>query len=1145
MSAKKFVQLLEEKGLLDGSSLNDIRQQVAERKVSAANIAKALVDKGVLTKYQATQLVGEATADSNSGVELDEKTDADDVVMLEEAAPVAGLTPVEDAGAALTPVAAAPVAAVQGGLEPLEDLQALDGGGLEPLGPPDAGGGLDPFEAQPKPTGSPKKPDSAKPPRAKKNHQDWGGKLMIGGGGLLLFLILGGLLLYKSVFGQPAIELFNNAEESYKSESFSQALADYQKFLEKFPSDENADEARVRVVLCRIRTSLADPQKAYDTSMELIPTVNKEESFPGYRDEFPGILPKIVQGFIRKANGAADRDTKEEFIGKSELALKDLVNNPALIPASKRPAIETELKRIDEDIANLKRTVAKDRELVKALDSIKAHVAAGETIEAYKVYNALLNVYPSVREDESLRTEVRTITDAEKARVQVTMEDIPGSTEDHKSPSVYQVVLATRSGKPITRLENQAVAVLAGGSVYGIDAGTGAVLWRRFVGYHTRHQPAPVTNQPGADLILSDSQRQEVVRVKAASGKMVWRAAIGAAFGAPAVAGDSIFVTAENGAEEGKIIRLDAATGDSSLQVSVPQRLQIAAGVSQSHPYLLQPGLHSNLYAISSQTLECNDVEYLGHKKGTIAVPPLVIQDHVLIAENASPSTCRLHIRKIVPDTDGPLFQRTQDPILLKGNVIVPMLLYGRRPLVVTDIGEINVFNVDFNRDSDTVEHAATPNAPRQERMKSYPVVEGTTLVVVDDKLVKYELQITRKLVRQDSVTNSSETFIGPPVLLGDILIVTRRLRGSTGATVSALQVDQPRNAIWRTHLSVPISRAAVVPDDKRLDVVTAVGSLFEVNIQTLQAGYSSDPAVDANVVGALSFTDQVVFGDGKVAYFNPVDNGRALMQTPGAGSGRLRLVTLNLQNAKVTCTPLAFKGGLLAPTDNGVIVLADTNTGGNMVLPFQPKLGPGENVQWRRPAAVGDEFIAVDDRQNIYRVGINPKPQPFLEASATGKLEVNIDSALAAIGDTVYGVVKNSGGDVVVAINATDLSVTKEIPLEGHVTWGPVQVDDSVFCLSDTDGLLCFGPGGEQRWKTVSGFEGDPAGEPLRVDADYVFALLDGTVVRLSAETGEKVSTAHVGEPLGAGPVAFGKYLLLPGHDGVLHLIVPPQSAG
>lgn len=1145
MSAKKFVKLLEEKGLLDGPSLNDIRQQVADRKISAANIAKALVDKGVLTKFQATQLVGQATSDSNSGVALEEEPGGDETVMLEAVTPTAGLTPVEDAGAALTPVGGPPLAEADG-LEPLDDLETL-GGGLDTLGGFDTApqaGGLEPIDSPPAPAGKPAKPD-AKKPRAKKNHQDWGGTLMIGGFGLLLFLVVGGALLYYNLTKTPASELFNNAEESYKTESYPQALADYQKFLDKYPKDENADEARVRVVLCRIRTILGDPQKAFDTSMELLPTVEMEESFSGYRDELPGILPKIVQGFIRKARAAPDRAGKEDLIARAEKALKELVNNPKYIPASKRPPIETELKRIDEDIANLKREVAQDIELTKALAEIKQHVTAGETEPAWKIYVDLLDLYPQLRENEALMTEVRTISDAEKARVKVSNEERMAATEAHKIASEYRVVLASRTGESITRLEGQAVAILAGGSVYGIDAGTGTVLWRRFVGYQTRHQPEPVNNQPGADLIVSDSHRQEVVRVKAATGELVWRALIGAVFGSPAIAGDSIFVTAEDGAAAGKIIRLDTATGNSSLQVSIPQRLQIAAGVAQSHPYLLQPGQHSNLYAISSQTLECNDVEYLGHKSGTIVVPPLVVQDHVLIAENANPSTCRLHIRKIVPDSDGQLFRKTQDPILLKGNVIVPMILYGRRPLVVTDIGEINVFNIDFNAEEKTVEHAATPNAPRQERMKSYPVVEGTTLVVVDDKLIKYDLQITRKLVRQDSVTNSSEAFIGPPVLMGDILIVVRRLSGSTGATVSALQVDNPRRSVWSTHLSAPVSRASAVPAEKRLDVVTAVGSKFAVDLATLQAGYTSEPVADANVVGALSFTDAVVIDEGKVAYFNPVDNSRALIQTPGTGSGQLRLLPLKAVKAKVTCTPRAFQGGLLAPTDNGLVVLASTDTGDNQVLPFQPKLGPGENVQWRRPAVVGDEFVIVDDRQNIYRVGVNPNPQPFLEAAQTARLDVNIDSPLAAVGDTVYGVVKNSGGDVIVAIKASDLSVAEQIPLVGHVTWGPVQVDDVVFCLSDADGLLCLTAGGVQRWKTASDFEGDPAGEPLRVEADYVFALLDGTIVRLSGETGETVAKADVGEPLGAGPVAFGNYLLLPGHDGVLHLIRPPQAAG
>ena len=240
----------------------------------------------MLTKYQATQLVGESTADSSgSGVALEEKeekTDADEVVMLEEAAPVAGLTPVEDAGTALTPVGAAPQPAAQGGLEPLDGLETLGGGGLEMLdGPPDAGG-LEPLGGPPPPSGATKKPDPKKP-RQKKNHQDWGGKLIIGGFGLLLFLGVGGGLLYYNLTKTPASELFSNAEESYKSESYSQALADYQKFLERYPNDENADEARVRIVLCRIRTVLGDPQKAYDTSMELLPTVDKEESFSDYR----------------------------------------------------------------------------------------------------------------------------------------------------------------------------------------------------------------------------------------------------------------------------------------------------------------------------------------------------------------------------------------------------------------------------------------------------------------------------------------------------------------------------------------------------------------------------------------------------------------------------------------------------------------------------------------------------------------------------------------------------------------------------------------------------------------------------------------------------------------------------------------------
>ncbi|MEO8495760.1 MAG: hypothetical protein ABI614_11860, partial [Planctomycetota bacterium] len=146
MSAKKFVQLLEDSGALDASTLREVRRQISDKKVSAATIARALVDKGKLTKFQATKLVGEATAepepssDDESGLLLVEDAPADeDIVMLEDAAAdepeeVVGLTPVHDAGAALTPVGRA--SSGSGGLEILDDgLEPLGGGGLQSLDP--------------------------------------------------------------------------------------------------------------------------------------------------------------------------------------------------------------------------------------------------------------------------------------------------------------------------------------------------------------------------------------------------------------------------------------------------------------------------------------------------------------------------------------------------------------------------------------------------------------------------------------------------------------------------------------------------------------------------------------------------------------------------------------------------------------------------------------------------------------------------------------------------------------------------------------------------------------------------------------------------------------------------------------------------
>ena len=129
MSAKKLIELLVQNAMLDDSVIKEVRKLVAESKskVTAESVAKALVDRGHLTKFQATKLVSQVTEKKESGrearaqakskkaepeddlgfahdEELDgsdeqQDDDADEVVMLEDAGggEVAGLTPVEDA----------------------------------------------------------------------------------------------------------------------------------------------------------------------------------------------------------------------------------------------------------------------------------------------------------------------------------------------------------------------------------------------------------------------------------------------------------------------------------------------------------------------------------------------------------------------------------------------------------------------------------------------------------------------------------------------------------------------------------------------------------------------------------------------------------------------------------------------------------------------------------------------------------------------------------------------------------------------------------------------------------------------------------------------------------------------------------------
>jgi len=1172
MSASRFIDLLEENQLLEPSVIADLRKKTAQRqgRVTSESIARALVEKGLLTRFQATKLIDQAASveeppkssdDEHLGLAPDDSTelspqevagvaanddeDHSDVVILEEAGDIDlddddeephGLTPVEDAGAGLTPVAARQPARAQDALHPLSDAGGLDS--IDPhmsAGPPQ-----DPFAspAAGKPERAARGPRSREPRKTR-----WDTKLLLGGTTVLALLVILGYVLWVNLTTAPAVEMWEAAMQDYRSESYSQAMAKFEDFLSAYPNEENASEARARIALCRIRTVLSDPQKGLDRAMELLPTIETESAFGVVRPELGTMLIQIPQGFIRKAKLSGDMQQKEQMADLAEAGMNDLVRMPKYVPTSVLQSIQREVDDVTEDINRVRRDINQDRDLRATIAKIGELLNAQDTLGAFAEFKQLTRTYPGLENDADLLASVQEITNVERGLVAVHEEPIePLPPRERSLDEHRRIVLATRRGEGSTRVKNQTAAVLAGGSVYGLDAGSGKVLWDRFVGYGSTSHPIRTSSQPDADVILVDGD--EVVRVTAATGEVQWRLPASDAVVAPALAGDRVFVATA----DGRLIEADATTGESPRQAKIPQTLTTGPSVSVDRPLLFQAGLHSNLYALSTATLACEDVYYIGHKDGAVGVPPLTMMGHVFVAENAGQDFCLLHTLAI-NESDGEtgVLKKVQEPIRLFGNVVVPLIAYGNRLMVVTNRSDVRVFNINVNATESPLSEAATKAPTPDEPKVVYPLADAGTLWLADNRLAKFRIQVTTKDVNLLESVNRGDAYVAPLQLHGDLLVGVRRARASVGVTVSAVNIDQPRDAVWSTDLAVPAGRVSVSPESG-ITVVSATGSLFRIDKDSVANGYNDQPQTTARSrTGSLSFTDEIELGDGRIVFFNPADNEQLLVFDPSQTSSPLRVVTLQLDGATITCIPIAFQGGLLVPLDRGEILLIDPSDGSQKLLPFQPRLEPGEKVQWVQPAVVGengDEFVIANDRKELYRVGVKDQPRPFLAELAKSQLQFAINSPLAAADDAVYGVVRNTGGDTIAALDAAELTIAQEFDLAGErVTWGPVRLGDAVFAVTDGTKLRCYDASRQARWETPGVAHGRPAGKPLLVGNDLVFASLDGWIWRVSAQTGQELAQDKLDEPLGAGPVAFGTRLLLCGNDGSLHVVPMPAA--
>ena len=258
ISPERFLTLLEERGLLSSRTVAGLREQIAQsaEPITAAALAKRLVKHGKLTSSQAKRMLAE-DAEKPSPAKAAAKTQpkvGDDLAFApsddEQADKPADKPRAKKDSSRRRPATAAPRSPVAPSTSaPESPCSMMTGRRARPrVKLPDrskasssdssmsgtvAGG---PLTSAASPRRSFWSLFSRRPKRPKKTEEEkWGGGLMlVGGGGLVVLVLLSGFLIYAMNY-TGAEKMLDLANGEYRNGSYTQAIAKYNAFLEKFP----------------------------------------------------------------------------------------------------------------------------------------------------------------------------------------------------------------------------------------------------------------------------------------------------------------------------------------------------------------------------------------------------------------------------------------------------------------------------------------------------------------------------------------------------------------------------------------------------------------------------------------------------------------------------------------------------------------------------------------------------------------------------------------------------------------------------------------------------------------------------------------------------------------------------------------------
>ena len=1174
MSATKFIAELERRRVLSDRLMARLRQSLAgyDRPLSAEELANFLVQKKHLSQDQANSVLAGLT---QSGVNLVEE-DANAVDTTSESSifssqimggvnqfapmPEAEEEEVEEAAADDDEIQLAPIqeeleldAPAPRRVTEDEDLPILRvaTNAEDPLiesmpEPPGPGARTNLIDEEPnletkrspgahrKTTlGRGKKSDTkddkkkAKPSKRKKT---WDSPLiLIGGGGLTLLLLVGGTV-YWLLTRQSGDHMLEQADAALKAGNYPQAVEQFENYLRDFPRHPLHSLARVQLAMVRIRqpTEGGDFAGAINAATNELKAVEDEESFKDEYGEIAALLPQIAVGAATNAEKAdpTSEDSKK-FVDIANQAVA-LYNNAAYVPKSLRD--EAKLANISDTLERVARRQQTHLALDAGLKAMAQAIADKKPVAAYAAHLKLVKEHPELAGDKTLIAAIQKTTAAEQAAIRFVNEEKAAETTERPTPWRAALAVANRRVKPPSPIAGVSgtTCVNINGAVYGLDAASGRLLWRRYIGFGSNAPPVAIEN----DVIVADAAHHELERLDAATGRLVWRTSIGEPFAEIAIAHNRAFVPTTSG----RLYVIDVKSGARTGYVQFPQPLTVAATIDRQKTRFYLPGEQGSVYTVSLADLKCIGVNHLGHAPGSIRVPAAAAMDKVAIIENDGVETCRFRLLSI--DDKGALGKQVADR-RLNGLAASTPIVTGRGMIIATDRGQIDAYDIATGTGANALTLVATRDATDRQPLVRYVAVTGRNVWIADNRLSKYSIVATGNRLPVEEIESnfSGDTFNHPLATIGDVLIHVRRPKNRAGFVVAASDIKQGRT-LWETDVAMPLAGPPVVDAAANaLVVASADGYVFRFDEAAMRSRVQNEAAPSELMPAEHPpLTSAIDLGQGRIA-FCPVGSNRLLLYNPAQG-GLAKWLQLEGTLASAV-TPLGQ--GVVVPLKIGQVFYLGSADGARLATPFQPKLEPGAVLEYKPAVAIGTDgrqFVVTDGRDKMYVVTLADQPQPHLEEVKQADVGPRpIDAPLVVLGDTAVAI---AGGTHILRFKLPTLETSGEMALPAPLEEGPYPLGDGVLLTTADGKLISLSATGDVKWQAPTE-HGPLAGPPLALADGFLLTYRKGMIERRSLTDGKPVATANVEQPLATAPVSFLQHLIVTMNDGTLLVVDKP----